>query len=62
LLAGVAAKTYASVSEAAAETIQVKERMTPLAENVKVYDRYYQVYRDLYPAVRDLAHTLANLA
>jgi xylulokinase len=62
LLAGVAAKTYASVSEAAAEAIQVKESMTPLAENVKAYDRYYQVYRDLYPAVRDLAHTLANLA
>jgi xylulokinase len=61
LLAGVAAKTYSSVSEAAAESIQVKESMTPLAENVKAYDRYYQVYRDLYPAVRDLAHTLANL-
>jgi len=39
----------------------VKESMTPLAENVKAYDRYYQVYRDLYPAVRDLAHTLANI-
>jgi len=62
LLAGVAAKTYSSVSEAAAEAIQVKESMTPLAENVRAYDRYYQVYRDLYPAVRDLAHTLANLA
>jgi xylulokinase len=62
LLAGVAAKTYSSVSEAAAEAIQVKESITPLAENVKAYDRYYQVYRDLYPAVRDLAHTLANLA
>ncbi len=61
LLAGVAAKTYASVSEAAAEAIQVKESMAPLPENVKAYDRYYRVYRDLYPAVRDLAHTLANI-
>jgi len=61
LLAGVAAKTYASVPEAAREAIQVKESMAPMAENVKAYDRYYQVYRDLYPAVRDLAHTLANI-
>jgi xylulokinase len=61
LLAGVAAKTYASVSEAASEAIQVKESMAPLAENVKAYDRFYRVYRDLYPAVRDLAHTLANI-
>ena len=35
--------------------------MAPLAENVKAYDRNYQVYRALYPAVRDLAHTLANI-
>jgi len=61
LLAGVGAKTYSSVPEAAAEAIQVKESMTPLAENVKAYDSYYQVYRDLYPAVKDLAHTLANI-
>ena len=61
LLGGVAAKTYSSVSEAAREAIQVKESMTPLAENVKAYDRYYRVYRDLYPAVRDLAHTLASI-
>jgi xylulokinase len=61
LLGGVAAKTYSSVPEAACEAIQVKESMAPLAENVKAYDRYYQVYRALYPAVRDLAHTLANI-
>jgi len=35
--------------------------MAPLEANVQAYDRYYQVYRNLYPAVRDLAHTLANL-
>jgi xylulokinase len=61
LLAGVAAKTYSSVPEAAAKAIQVKERMAPLEENVKAYDRYYRVYRNLYPAVKDLAHTLANI-
>jgi len=39
----------------------VKESMPPLTENVKTYDRYYRVYRDLYPAVRELAHMLANI-
>jgi xylulokinase len=61
LLAGVGAKTYSSVEESAREAIQVKERMAPRPDNVKIYDRYYQVYRDLYPTVRELAHTLARL-
>ena len=25
----------------------------PIAENVKVYDKYYQVYKDLYYALKD---------
>jgi xylulokinase len=61
LLAGVGAKIYSSVEESAREAIQVKERMAPRPDNVKIYDRYYQVYRDLYPTVQELAHTLARL-
>jgi xylulokinase len=61
LLAGVGAKIYASVEESAQEAIQVKESMSPKPENVATYERYYQVYRDLYPAVQDLSHTLAKL-
>jgi xylulokinase len=61
LLAGVGAKIYSSVEESARQAIQIKERMAPRAENVEIYDRYYQVYRNLYPAVRELAHTLARL-
>jgi len=60
LLAGVGAKIYASVEESAREAIEVKESMAPRAENVRIYDRYYQVYRRLYPAVQELAHTLAS--
>ncbi len=61
LLAGVGAKIYASVEESAQEAIQVKESMAPKPENVAAYERYYQVYRGLYPAVQELSHTLAKL-
>jgi xylulokinase len=62
LLAGVGAKIYASVEESAQEAIQVRESMSPNPDHVAVYDRYYQVYRKLYPAVRDFSHTLASLS
>jgi xylulokinase len=61
LLAGVGAKIYASVQESAREAIQIRERMAPQATNVRVYDRHYQIYRSLYPAVRELAHKLGTL-
>ncbi|MGA2630563.1 MAG: xylulokinase [Terriglobia bacterium] len=61
LLAGVGAKIYSSVEESAKEAIQVRERMSPHADNMKTYDRLYQVYRSLYPAVRNLSHQLATL-
>lgn len=61
LLAGVGAKIYASVPEAAQEAIQIRECLAPQAGNVRIYDRLYQIYRSLYPAVRDLAHRLGAL-
>jgi xylulokinase len=61
LLAGVGAGVYASVEDSARDAIQVKERMAPKADHVAVYDRYYQVYRNLYPAVQEFSHTLAKL-
>jgi xylulokinase len=61
LLAGVGAKNYSSVEESARQAIEFKERLAPRPENIAIYDRYYQVYRNLYPAVRELAHTLARL-
>ncbi len=61
LLAGVGAKTYTSVEESAREAIQVREQLAPRPDYVAAYDRYYQVYRRLYPAVQDLSHALARL-
>jgi xylulokinase len=61
LLAGVGAGIYSSVEESAHEAIQIRERMEPLAANVELYNRQYEIYRQLYPAVRELAHQLAAL-
>jgi len=62
LLAGVGAKIYASVEESAQKAIQLKESMAPKPDNSAAYEPYYRVYRGLYPAVRELSHTLAKLA
>jgi len=46
------------VEESAREAIQVREHVSPDAGNARLYTRQYQVYRQLYPAVRELAHRL----
>jgi xylulokinase len=62
LLAGVASGEFESVESAAKETIQVREHLWPEAKSARIYDRHYQVYRQVYPAVRELAHQLAAAA
>ncbi len=62
LLAGAGAKIYSSVQEASRQAVHEQETMAPRAENVALYNRLYRVYRNLYPAVKDLAHELAALA
>lgn len=52
LLAGVGAGVYPSVEDACARTIRVTDSVKP-GENVGVYQQYYQVYRGLYPALRE---------
>src|SRR5579862_190450 len=62
LLAGVGGGIYRSVEEAAKEAIQIRESVLPDRENMQRYDQLYQVYRKLYPAVRELAHQLARFS
>ncbi len=59
LLAGVGAKVFASVEESARLAIQVRERLLPRPENAAHYDKLYDVYRHVYPAVKDMIHQLA---
>jgi xylulokinase len=62
LLGGTGAKIFSSVEEAARETIEVRESMTPRPDRVEIYNRYYEVYRKLYPAVQELVHELGGIA
>jgi xylulokinase len=61
LLAGVGAGIYASVEQSAEAAIQVRDHLAPMPDHVVTYDRYYQIYRNLYPAVQKLSHELAEL-
>jgi len=62
LLAGVGTGLYASVEEACGCTIRIASRTSPIAENVKVYDGYYQIYHSLYPVMKAKFKELAWLA
>jgi xylulokinase len=54
LLAGVGIGTWSSVAEACRATIRVESRCAPVSETHAVYNRYYPIYRNLYPALQPL--------
>jgi xylulokinase len=62
LLAGVGSGIYSSLEESAQEALQVRECLSPRQENVRLYNRQYDVYRQLYPTVKKLTHELAAAA
>jgi xylulokinase len=62
LLAGVGVRTYSSPQEAASVAICISEKIHPDSIRTAQYDRVYRIYRSLYPATRELAHNLAELA
>ena len=62
LLAAVGAGLFGSVEEACDASISVCDRVEPSKEASAIYEKYYSVYRDLYPALkthfREIAATL----
>lgn len=52
IIAGVASGVYNSIEEATDELIEITSRTQPTHENVEIYNEYYQIYRDLYPALK----------
>ena len=54
ILAGVGTGVYASFEDAAARTVSVKRVFAPDPAVKEVYDRGYEVYRKLYPALEEL--------
>lgn len=52
LLAGVGAGIYSGVEEACSAVIKVMSSTPVIQENAEIYEKYYGVYRDLYPALK----------
>jgi xylulokinase len=54
ILAAVGVGYFKSVVEGCDELLQVTSVTEPIAENVEVYNDYYQTYRELYPALKNI--------
>jgi len=61
LLAGVGAGAWANVDAACDATIHQTGSTRPHADGVAFYDRAYGLYRQLYPALKDVSHGLSLL-
>jgi xylulokinase len=61
LLAGVGTGIWADVDQAARETVRQTGCTSPIAASVETYERGYQVYRQLYPALKTVSHQLSEL-
>ncbi len=61
ILAGVGAGLYPSVQDACHAMIRTNPAQQPDPEASAQYEPFYQLYRSLYPALRESFHTLSTL-
>lgn len=54
MLAAVACGEYASVEEAAEKIVKIVDMVEPVPENAARYEKQYQKFRQIYPAVKEL--------
>lgn len=54
MLAAVACGEYASVEEAAKKIVKIVDTVEPIPENAVRYEKQYQKFRQIYPAVKEL--------
>jgi xylulokinase len=62
LLAVGADKDDAGVVEVSERCVKIKNRFTPKVENQAKYERIFEIYRGLYPRLKNDMHDLMNLA
>ncbi len=62
ILACVGAGIYKDVQEACGQMIRTDKVQQPVSRNVKIYEGYYQLYRKIYPALKDNFAQLAKLS
>ncbi len=53
ILAGVGSGVYSSVEEGCRQVIKLNPLQNPEKEGVRSYENYYQLYRKLYPSLKD---------
>jgi xylulokinase len=61
ILGGVCAGAYASVPEACASLVGRGVRIEPDSSKVRAYEGYFQVFRSLYPLLKEPYRQLAEL-
>lgn len=61
ILAGVGAGVYPSVQEACRRVVKTKTEQEPDPANSAEYEKYYSIYRELYPALKDTYTDLAKI-
>ncbi|MEE7581899.1 MAG: xylulokinase [Oscillospiraceae bacterium] len=52
---------YSSVQEACANIIKTDKVQAPINDNIPKYEKYYQLYREIYPAIKEQCQKLASL-
>jgi len=61
MLGGKAAGIVEDLGAMARSVVRIKETCDPDAKRHAVYERLFSAYRELYPAVTSIHHTLASL-
>ncbi len=61
ILALVGTGVYKSVQEACAEIIKTDVIQPPVKENIAQYEKYYSLYREIYPSLKDNFKKLSTL-
>jgi len=58
ILAGVATGEYSSLEEAVEATVKIKETFYPQEKKRRIYKEKFQIYKDIYPTLKDLNHRI----
>jgi xylulokinase len=61
LLAGVGAGVYPSVEKAAEAAVTLGKSQAPIAGNTEKYRRYFDMYRSLYPVLKERFAALSEM-
>jgi xylulokinase len=59
ILGAVGVGMWPDVPSACAALIRKVDQVDPQSQGVATYDRLYPIYRSVYPALRDISHTLS---